>query len=109
MKGNDMYRIEELITIASEKGASDVHLIAGLPPKCRIDGLITNLTEETLTHEDCEEYGRSWRGKMYRRSFIEAAGSQCCHRGTAGSYQLFRQQGSLSARSGFEQQHPAAR
>ena len=25
-----MYRIEELITIASEKGASDVHLIAGL-------------------------------------------------------------------------------
>lgn len=53
-----MYRIEELITIASEKGASDVHLIAGLPPKCRIDGLITNLTEETLTHEDCEEYGR---------------------------------------------------
>lgn len=30
-----MYRIEELITIASEKGASDVHLIAGLPPAVR--------------------------------------------------------------------------
>ena len=73
MKGNDMYRIEELITIASEKGASDVHLIAGLPPKCRIDGLITNLTEETLTHEDCEEYGRQLAGKMYRRSFIEGS------------------------------------
>ena len=98
MKGNDMYRIEELITIASEKGASDVHLIAGLPPKCRIDGLITNLTEETLTHEDCEEYGRQLAGEDV---------SEILHRGQldlsaaiAGRrirINLFRQQGSLSA------------
>ena len=98
MKGNDMYRIEELITIASEKGASDVHLIAGLPPKCRIDGLITNLTEETLTHEDCEEYGR----QLAREDV-----SEILHRGQldlsaaiAGRrirINLFRQQGSLSA------------
>ena len=93
-----MYRIEELITIASEKGASDVHLIAGLPPKCRIDGLITNLTEETLTHEDCEEYGRQLAGEDV---------SEILHRGQldlsaaiAGRrirINLFRQQGSLSA------------
>ena len=93
-----MYRIEELITIASEKGASDVHLIAGLPPKCRIDGLITNLTEETLTHEDCEEYGR----QLAREDV-----SEILHRGQldlsaaiAGRrirINLFRQQGSLSA------------
>ena len=93
-----MYRIEELITIASEKGASDVHLIAGLPPKCRIDGLITNLTEETLTHEDCEEYGR----QLAREDV-----SEILHRGQldlsaaiAGRrirINLFRQQGALSA------------
>ena len=93
-----MYRIEDLITIASEKGASDVHLIAGLPPKCRIDGLITNLTEETLTHEDCEEYGRQLAGEDV---------SEILHRGQldlsaaiAGRrirINLFRQQGSLSA------------
>ena len=42
----DMYNIEELIELAASKGASDVHLIAGLPPKCRIDGRIMTLTEE---------------------------------------------------------------
>ena len=93
-----MYRIEELITIASEKGASDVHLIAGLPPKCRIDGLITNLTEETLTHEDCEEYGRQLAGEdvseiLHRGQLdLSAAIAGCRIR-----INLFRQQGSLSA------------
>ena len=38
-----MLSIEKLIGIASERDASDVHLIAGLPPKCRIDGRITDL------------------------------------------------------------------
>ena len=101
MKGNDMYRIEELITIASEKGASDVHLIAGLPPKCRIDGLITNLTEETLTHEDCEEYGRQLAGEDV---------SECCHRGTPDPYQPVPPAGLIvGGTPAFEQQHPTAR
>ena len=98
MKGNDMYRIEELITIASEKGASDVHLIAGLPPKCRIDGLITNLTEETLTHEDCEEYGRQLAGEdvseIFHRGQLDLSAAIAGHRIRIN---LFRQQGSLSA------------
>ena len=56
-----MYGIEELIALAAEKRASDVHLIAGLPPKCRIDGRIETLTDGGLTREDCEEYGSdSW-------------------------------------------------
>ena len=38
-----MYGIEELIALAAEKRASDVHLIAGLPPKCRIDGRIETI------------------------------------------------------------------
>lgn len=49
-----MYGIEELIALAAEKRASDVHLIAGLPPKCRIDGRIETLTDGGLTREDCE-------------------------------------------------------
>lgn len=93
-----MYRIEELITIASEKGASDVHLIAGLPPKCRIDGLITNLTEETLTHEDCEEYGRQLAGEdvseIFHRGQLDLSAAIAGHRIRIN---LFRQQGSLSA------------
>lgn len=63
-----MYGIEELIALAAEKRASDVHLIAGLPPKCRIDGRIETLTDGGLTREDCEEYGRQLRQIRSRRS-----------------------------------------
>ena len=63
-----MYGIEELIALAAEKRASDVHLIAGLPPKCRIDGRIETLTDGGLTREDCEEYGRSWQAMRQIRS-----------------------------------------
>ena len=46
-----MYNVEELIAMAAEKRASDVHLIAGLPPKCRIDGEIVNLADVPLSKE----------------------------------------------------------
>ncbi|MFR4578573.1 MAG: hypothetical protein ACLT76_01935 [Clostridium fessum] len=58
-----MYGIEELIALAAEKRASDVHLIAGLPPKCRIDGRIETLTDGGLTREDCEG---SWTCQLRR-------------------------------------------
>ena len=61
------YTAEILIAIAAEKGASDVHLIAGLPPKCRIDGQIRSLTDEPLSYEDCEELGRQLAGEHVRR------------------------------------------
>lgn len=67
-----MYGIEELIALAAEKRASDVHLIAGLPPKCRIDGRIETLTDGGLTREDCEEYGRQLAGNAADQ--IEAIG-----------------------------------
>ena len=62
----------ELIALAAEKRASDVHLIAGLPPKCRIDGRIETLTDGGLTREDCEEYGRQLAGNAADQ--IEAIG-----------------------------------
>ena len=61
------YTAEILIAIAAEKEASDVHLIAGLPPKCRIDGQIRSLTDEPLSYEDCEELGRQLAGEHVRR------------------------------------------
>ena len=67
-----MYGIEQLIALAAEKRASDVHLIAGLPPKCRIDGRIETLTDGGLTREDCEEYGRQLAGNAADQ--IEAIG-----------------------------------
>lgn len=92
------YHIEELIAIAAKKGASDVHLIAGLPPKCRIDGRITNLTEEPLTTGDCEDYGVQLAGEHIRK--IDRIGQLDFSATLAGRrirINLFRQQGNLSA------------
>lgn len=93
-----MYEIEELIALAGEKRASDVHLIAGLPPKCRIDGRIETLTQGVLTREDCEEYGRQLAGDA--ADPIEAIGQLDFSASFAGRrlrVNLFRQQGALSA------------
>ena len=93
-----MYGIEELIARAAEKRASDVHLIAGLPPKCRIDGRIETLAEGVLSHEDCEEYGRQLAGEQTEQ--IETIGQLDFSAFLAGRrlrINLFRQQGALSA------------
>ena len=92
------YNVEELIAIAAEKGASDVHLIAGLPPKCRIDGRITNLTAEPLTTGDCEDYGVQLAGEYIKK--IDRIGQLDFSATLAGRrirINLFRQQGNLSA------------
>lgn len=93
-----MYNIEELIALAADEGASDVHLIAGLPPKCRIDGRINTLLEGVLTHEDCEEYGRQLAGEHLKK--IAEIGQLDFSTAIAGRrirINLFRQQGSVSA------------
>ena len=92
------YTAEILIAIAAEKGASDVHLIAGLPPKCRIDGQIRSLTDEPLSYEDCEELGRQLAGEHVRR--IDQIGQLDFSATLAGRrirINLFRQKGALSA------------
>ena len=92
------YTAEILIAIAAEKEASDVHLIAGLPPKCRIDGQIRSLTDEPLSYEDCEELGRQLAGEHVRR--IDQIGQLDFSATLAGRrirINLFRQQGALSA------------
>lgn len=91
------YHIEELIELAAAKGASDVHLLAGLPPKCRIDGRITNLTGQPLSREDCETYGGQLAGGRIKT--IEHMGQLDFSATIAGRrirVNLFRQQGALS-------------
>ena len=47
-----MYSIEQLVARAKQDGASDIHLIYGLPPKYRCDGELKNMTDEPLTAEE---------------------------------------------------------
>lgn len=43
-----MYNIEDLTEQARRSGASDIHLVCGLPPKYRLDGQLENMAEERL-------------------------------------------------------------
>jgi twitching motility protein PilT len=49
MKKHDLI---DLLVLATEKGASDLHLTAGAPPMMRVDGEIQPLMEEPLSAED---------------------------------------------------------
>lgn len=90
--------VEEYIKHASELGASDVHVVAGLPPKCRKDGQLTDLFPEILTHDTCEKIASELAGKLYNK--IEEIGELDLAKTIAGErirINLFRQQGSISA------------
>lgn len=46
-----MYNIEDLTEQARRSGASDIHLVCGLPPKYRLDGQLENMAEEHLSEK----------------------------------------------------------
>lgn len=50
-----MITIEELLSIAKERGASDLHITVGIPPKIRINGELTDLDFDKLLPEDTFE------------------------------------------------------
>jgi len=89
-----MMTIDELVAKAKVDGASDIHLICGLPPKYRHDGELKDMSEEILTAEDCVDAARWLAGKDY--SIYEKVGEL----DSAGTYgdnrcrvHIFRQQG----------------
>lgn len=60
-----MMTVDELVAKAKTDGASDIHLICGLPPKYRLDGQIVNMSEEALTREDCVCAAKYLVGEAY--------------------------------------------
>ena len=50
--------VEELVAKALKAGASDIHLVRGLPPRYRVDGEIWEIEGEALTAWQCEEAAR---------------------------------------------------
>jgi len=50
-----MITIEELLTIAKGKGASDLHITVGVPPKCRVNGELTDMGYPKLLPADTNE------------------------------------------------------
>ena len=68
-----MLKLNDLIARAKVRGASDIHMVCGLPFKCRVDGRIENLTDEPLTREDCEEYAQKLNKYGLFSSYSDAA------------------------------------
>ena len=65
-------RIEGLILAAKERNASDIHIVCGLPVKCRVLGRLESMTEETLSHEDCESLAVQLAGEEgYEKYIVE--------------------------------------
>lgn len=60
-----MLSLDQLIEKARAMRASDVHIVCGLPAKCRVDGNVTDLTGEVLTAADCEMLARELAGAEY--------------------------------------------
>ncbi len=96
-----MLELEQLIERAQEAGASDIHIVCGLPVKVRIHGIISPLegAEEPLTHDDCERYAFALAGEQYESmkeiGEIDLAKSFSC--GARTRVNIFRQRGSTSA------------
>lgn len=91
-------RVEDLIVQASEVGASDIHLICGLPPKYRVAGQLLTMREEVLTDQTCDELVRRLAGDEYRELLdvgeLDAAATV---EGVRIRINLFRQQEHSSA------------
>lgn len=75
--------VEEMVRRATADGASDIHLICGLPPKYRRDGKLWNICDDVLSPDDCTEIA----GYM--------AGSD-------KNFQRFSETGEFDATNGYE-------
>lgn len=95
-----MYNIESLVLKAREDGASDIHLIKGLPPKYRKDGQLENMAEEPLSAEDCVAYAKALalteEGYQTYLSTGELDAAET-YAGNRCRIHIFRQQGHPSA------------
>jgi len=92
-----MISVDELVARAKRDGASDVHLICGLPPKYRLDGELQDMEPTPLTAQDCEDVARFLAGSAYREmeqiGELDLAGTWG---GNRCRVHLFRQQGQPS-------------
>ncbi len=90
-----MFTIEGLVAQARQDGASDIHLICGLPPKYRKDGQIENMSDTVLDEAECVRLSKDLAGEEAYKEFDEVGELDL-----AGTYadsrcrvHIFKQQG----------------
>ena len=68
-----MVTMEELLGVANEMGASDVHISVGISPKVRLDGSLIAMDYPVLQPEDTEALTLSITSN-YHRQVLEETG-----------------------------------
>lgn len=90
--------IQDIVRACRDAGASDIHIVAGIPVKCRIDGKITSLNSEPVTHDMAERYAKELAGEEYSKieniGELDLAMTFDC--GARTRLNIYRQQGSVS-------------
>lgn len=64
-----MYNIEDLTEQARRRGASDIHLVCGLPPKYRLDGQLENMAEDAFQKKTAICFARTWRKTLCTKNW----------------------------------------
>lgn len=94
-----MLSIEELLVLAGEQKASDIHLTVETPPVLRINGSLIRLKSEKLISSDLETFSRSLMNDQQAKAFAERGELDLSYSMPgAGQYRVnaFRQRGSTS-------------
>lgn len=95
-----MITIEELLSIAAEHGASDVHITVGVPPKMRINGALYNMDYPALFPQDTEPIIMSIMDRRRKEIFDETGEVDfSISVPQIGRYRvnIFKQRGSMAA------------
>lgn len=94
-------RIHDLVELAHGLGASDIHLVCGLPVKFRLNGRLEDAPADSnlpLTHQDCEDLAAQIAGSRYDVIKDQGELDLACSFGPVRvRANLFRQQGHVSA------------
>ncbi len=94
-----MPNIEEILTVAKEAGASDVHLTVGIPPKMRVNGNLITMEFPKLVPADTLEMVLSIMTEAQRTRFEEKGEYDMSYSiANVGRYRLnvFKQRGSVA-------------
>ena len=96
--------LDDWIARAQQERVSDVHIVAGLPVRGRVDGRLMDLTDTPMSWEDCENIGRELAGSRFSEielmGEVDLAKSFSC--GVRTRINLFRQLQLPPAVSNFE-------
>ena len=69
MEDRTMPTIQEIMKVATDAGASDVHITVGIPPKMRVNGNLITMDYPRLLPDDTQKIAYSIMNTVQRERF----------------------------------------